>query len=39
MTTLPATIEDLAGQRVADCQLKFDTRDLPSFLASFRPGT
>jgi hypothetical protein len=38
LTILPASIEDARGQKVADCQMKFDTRHLPSFLASFRPG-
>jgi hypothetical protein len=37
MTTLPGAIFDEQGARVASCQLRFDTRDLPSFLASFRP--
>jgi hypothetical protein len=37
MTTLPATITDGAGQVAARALLKFDTKDLPGFLASFRP--
>jgi hypothetical protein len=38
MTTLPAAIEDENGKVVARCHMKFDTKDLPSFLASFRPA-
>jgi hypothetical protein len=38
MTTLPATITDANSRTVATCLLKFDTKDLPSFLGSFRPG-
>jgi hypothetical protein len=38
MTTLPATITDASGAIVAECKLMFDPKDLPSFLASFRPG-
>lgn len=38
MTHLPARIEDGAGALVAEARLKFDPRDLPSFLGSFRPG-
>jgi hypothetical protein len=37
MTTLPATITDGGGRTVATCNLRFDTRDLPGFLGSFRP--
>lgn len=37
MTTLPGTISDSRGATVATAQLKFDTRDLPGFLGSFRP--
>jgi len=37
MTTLPATVLDQSGRTVATALLKFDTRDLPSFLGSFRP--
>jgi hypothetical protein len=37
MTTLPAEIFSDGGARIATCQMRFDTRDLPSFLASFRP--
>jgi hypothetical protein len=37
MTTLPAEIFDERGGAVASCQMRFDKRDLPSFLASFRP--
>ena len=37
MTTLPAEIFDERDKLVASCRLRFDTRDLPSFLASFRP--
>lgn len=37
MTTLPAAITDEHGERVASATLRFDTRDLPSFLGSFRP--
>ena len=39
MTTLPATITDERGTPVARALLRFDKRDLPSFIASFRPGT
>jgi len=38
MTTLPAAIEDENGRVVARANLKFDTKDLPGFLASFRPA-
>jgi hypothetical protein len=38
MTTLPAEIVDADGQRVATANLLFDKKDLPRFLASFRPG-
>jgi hypothetical protein len=38
LTTLPATVEDEHGKVVARARLKFDTRDLPGFLSSFRPG-
>jgi hypothetical protein len=37
MTTLPAEVLDGKGSLVAHCLLKFDTRDLPGFLGSFRP--
>jgi hypothetical protein len=37
MTTLPATISDEHGGRVASATLRFDVRDLPSFLGTFRP--
>lgn len=37
MTTLPATITDRSGQVAARALLKFDAKDLPGFLASFRP--
>jgi hypothetical protein len=37
MTTLPAQIAGADGTVVATCDLKFDTADLPKFLASFRP--
>jgi hypothetical protein len=37
MTTLPATITDSAGKTVATAHLKFDPRDLGSFVGSFRP--
>jgi hypothetical protein len=37
MTTLPATVSDGAGNVVARALLRFDKRDLPRFLASFRP--
>jgi len=37
MTTLPATISDSSGKTVATAHLKFDTRDLGSFVGSFRP--
>jgi hypothetical protein len=37
MTTLPATITERSGQLAAQALLKFDTKDLPGFLASFRP--
>jgi len=37
MTTLPAEIKGSDGALVANCDLKFDTRDLPKFLSSFRP--
>jgi hypothetical protein len=37
MTTLPATISDDQGKTIARAMLRFDTRDLPRFLASFRP--
>ncbi len=38
MTTLPATISDASDRPIANALLKFDKRDLPSFLGSFRPG-
>jgi hypothetical protein len=37
MTTLPGEILSGDGQVVARADLKFDTHDLPRFLASFRP--
>lgn len=37
MTTLPAEITGPDGKRIATCELRFDLRDLPSFLRSFRP--
>jgi hypothetical protein len=37
MTELPAEIHGSDGTLVALADLKFDTRDLPRFLASFRP--
>ena len=37
MTTLPGEILAGDGQVVGRCELKFDTHDLPRFLASFRP--
>ncbi len=36
MTTLPAEVLALDGKLVATVQLKFDTKDLPSFLGSWR---
>ena len=36
MTNLPAQILALDGREVATAQLTFDTRDLPSFLGSWR---
>lgn len=36
MTTLPAEVQSADGKPVATAQLKFDTRDLPSFLGSWR---
>lgn len=38
MTTLSATVKDAGGRTVATCHLRFDPRDLPRFLASFRPS-
>lgn len=38
MTDLPMSLTDGAGQTVASAQLKFDLKDLPGFLGSFRPG-
>jgi hypothetical protein len=38
MTTLPGQILDDEGIVVGRADLKFDTRDLPRFLASFRPS-
>jgi len=38
MTTLPGTIVDASDRTVGTALLKFDKRDLPGFLASFRPG-
>lgn len=38
MTTLPAEIIDRDQQTFGTAMLKFDARDLPSFLASFRPS-
>ena len=37
MTTLPGEILASDGAVVGRCDLKFDTHDLPRFLASFRP--
>jgi hypothetical protein len=37
MTTLPGTISDERGKQIATAMLKFNARDLPTFLASFRP--
>ncbi len=37
MTTLPGQILDERGGLIGSADLKFDTNDLPSFLASFRP--
>jgi hypothetical protein len=37
MTTLPGDITGSDGSVVAHADLRFDTHDLPSFLASFRP--
>ena len=36
MTTLPGQVLALDGKRVATAQLRFDTKDLPSFLGSWR---
>jgi hypothetical protein len=36
MTTLPAEVLAPDGKRIATAQLKFDTRDLPRFLGSWR---
>lgn len=36
MTTLPAQVLALDGKRVATAELTFDTKDLPSFLGSWR---
>jgi hypothetical protein len=38
MTELPGEILDEHGGVVGRAELKFDTNDLPSFLASFRPS-
>jgi hypothetical protein len=36
MTTLPAQVLALDGKQIATADLKFDTKDLPSFLGSWR---
>jgi len=37
MTTLPAALTDDTGAQVGQALLHFDKKDLPGFLASFRP--
>ncbi len=37
MTTLPATVSDQHGVRIASATLRFDLHDLMPFLATFRP--
>ena len=37
MTSMPGTIVDADGHEVGTAHLDFDLRDLPGFLASFRP--
>jgi hypothetical protein len=36
MTTLPATVYEADGSVLGDAQLRFEPRDLPKFLATFR---
>ena len=37
LKTLPGEIRDEHGRQIAHAKLRFRTRDLPSFLSSFRP--